>query len=132
MEKLFYPAVFCKEDIGYSVRVPDVPGCNTQGDTMTEASEMAFDAIGLCLSVMLDEGKEIPFPSVPDTFELSENEFVVMISFDFEAYNRLCDMRCVKKNCTIPAWLNFEAEKAGVNFSAILQNALKKELNITR
>ena len=37
----------------------------------------------------------------------------------------------VKKNCTIPSWLNFEAERAGVNFSAVLQAALKSELHIT-
>lgn len=132
MEKIFYPAIFTKEKVGYSVYVPDIPGCNTQGDTMSEASDMAFDAIGLCISVMLDDGKEIPVPSAPDTFKLAENEFVVMISFDFEEYSRMSDTRAVKKTLTIPAWLNTMSEREGINFSAVLQAALKEKLNITR
>ena len=53
-----------------------------------------------------------------------------MVDVDFEEYRRKNDMRAVKKNCTIPSWLNFEAERAGINFSAVLQAALKNELNI--
>lgn len=130
MEKIFYPAIFCKEDVGYSVRVPDISGCNTQGDTMAEASEMAFDAIGLCLSVMIEEGEKIPTPTVPNAMELSENEFVVMISFDFDEYCRKFDTRAVKKTLTIPAWLNTMSEREGINFSAVLQDALKQALHI--
>jgi post-segregation antitoxin (ccd killing protein) len=51
---------------------------------------------------------------------------------DFAEYRRKNDMRAVKKNCTIPSWLNYEAERAGVNFSAVLQTALKQELNVNR
>ena len=47
MTKLFYPAVFHPEDTGYSVSVPDLDGCFMEGDTLEEAYEMAFDAIGL-------------------------------------------------------------------------------------
>ena len=50
MKKIYYPAVFHPEEIGYSVTVPDIPGCFTQGDTLQEAVEMASDAIGLCFS----------------------------------------------------------------------------------
>lgn len=56
---------------------------------------------------------------------------VSLVDVDFAEYRRKNDMRAVKKNCTIPSWLNFEAEKAGVNFSAVLQAALKNELHIT-
>lgn len=132
MEKIFYPAIFCKEDVGYSVRVPDIPGCNTQGNTMTEASEMAFDAIGLCLSVRVEDGEKIPIPSIPNTADLSDNEFIVMISFDFDEYCRKFDTRAVKKTLTIPAWLNTMSEREGINFSAVLQKALKQELRIDR
>ena len=59
------------------------------------------------------------------------NEIVTLVDVDFSEYRRKNDMRAVKKNCTIPSWLNFEAEKAGINFSAVLQAALKSELKIS-
>lgn len=60
-----------------------------------------------------------------------EGGIVTLVDVDFAEYRRQNDMRAVKKNCTIPSWLNAAAEKAGVNFSAVLQAALKRELNIT-
>ena len=54
-------------------------------------------------------------------------DIVTLVDVDFGEYRRKNDMRAVKKNCTIPSWLNFEAEKAGVNFSAILTAALKSD-----
>ena len=58
------------------------------------------------------------------------DDVVTLVDVDFAEYRRKNDLRAVKKNCTIPSWLNFEAEKAGLNFSAILQAALKRELGI--
>lgn len=58
------------------------------------------------------------------------NALVSLVDVDFDEYRKKNDLRVVKKNCTIPSWLNFAAEQAGINFSAILQAALKKELNI--
>ena len=63
--------------------------------------------------------------------EAPSGAIVSLVDVDFAEYRRQNDMRTVKKNCTIPSWLNFAAERAGVNFSAILQAALKKELHIT-
>lgn len=60
----------------------------------------------------------------------STADIVTLVDVDFAEYRRKNNKRTVKKNCTIPSWLNFEAEKAGVNFSAILTAALKSELNI--
>ena len=130
MKKLFYPAVFQKEVLGYSVYVPDIPGCNTQGDTLEQAYEMAFDAIGLCVAEEIEASGNVPTPSSPETIELSEDEFVVLIDFDFDEYCRKYDHRAVKKTLTIPAWLNTMAEKSNINFSLILQEALKSKLNL--
>ena len=64
MKNTYYPAVFHPEEVGYSVFVPDIEGCSTQGDTMDEAVEMAKDAIGLMLEG-LSEYPQPPIPSAP-------------------------------------------------------------------
>jgi post-segregation antitoxin (ccd killing protein) len=57
-------------------------------------------------------------------------EFVSMVDIDFTEYRKANDRRTVRRNVSLPCWLNAEAEKAGVNVSAILQTALKQELHI--
>lgn len=128
-----YPIILISEKKGFTVFVPDFD-INTQGDDLTDAIEMARDAIGLMGIDMQDDGKTLPNASnLADVQgEASSGELVSLVDVDFAEYRRQNDMRSVKKNCTIPSWLNFEAEKAGINFSAVLQNALKKELHIEK
>ena len=128
MRNVYYPAIFHPEDVGgYSVSVPDIEGCFTQGDTMDEAVEMAQDAIGL----MLEDCAETPKASTPAQLHLEAGDFVVVIPFDALAYKRRHDNRSVKKTLSIPSWLNEEAEAAHLNFSGILQEALKAKLKIS-
>lgn len=131
MSKLFYPVVLHKEEEGgYSVRVPDISGCNTQGETLEECYDMALDAIGLCVSVLVEEGKAIPKPSDPNALKTEAGESVLLLEFDFEKYCKKNDTRAVRKTLTIPAWLNTMAEQSSINFSQVLQQALKEELHI--
>ena len=106
---------------------------NTQGKDVPDAIEMARDAIGLMGIDMQDDGEALPeASSLADVqADAPSGSIVSLVDVDFAEYRRKNDMRAVKKNCTIPSWLNFEAEKAGVNFSAVLQAALKNELHIT-
>ena len=99
---------------------------------IADAIEMARDAIGLVGIDMEDDGEELPEASalVEVQKEASEGAIVSLVDVDFTEYRRKNDLRTVKKNCTIPSWLSFEAERAGINFSAVLQAALKKELQI--
>lgn len=124
-----YPIILIHK-VGYVVYVPDFD-INTEGDTVTEEIEMARDAIGVVGIDMEDDGEAFPEPTaVSEVKTDSEADIVMLVDVDFEEYRRKNDMRSVKKNCTIPSWLNFEAEKAGINFSAILTAALKSELKI--
>lgn len=125
MKNTYYPAVFHPEEAGYSVFIPDIEGCSTQGDTMDEAVEMAKDAIGL----MLDGAGEYPKASTPSALSLADGEFVVMIPFNPAEYARK-NNRAVKKTLSLPAWLNEAAEAAHLNFSGVLQEALKAKLGI--
>ena len=128
-----YPIILTPDEVGYVVYVPDLD-VSTEGDTLTEAIEMARDVIGLMGIDMQDDGKALPKASSLADIQANADSgsIVSLVDVNFTDYRRKNDMRAVKKNCTIPSWLNFEAEKAGVNFSAVLQAALKKELHITK
>nr|DAU87195.1 MAG TPA: hypothetical protein [Caudoviricetes sp.] len=126
-----YPIILTPDEPGYIVFIPDF-NINTEGESLTEAIEMARDAIGLMGIDYEDDRKELPVPSSVFSVEKnSENDIVTLVDVDFAEYRRKNDLKTVKKNCTLPSWLSFEAEKAGINFSAVLQSALKKELKIS-
>ncbi len=130
--KYIYPAVFTKDGDFYIVKFPDIEGCYTQGETLSEAVEMAEDALCLMLYDYEEEGKKIPEPSDIKKIKVSSNDdFVSLVSCDTLEYRKFYDNKAVKKTLTIPSWLNTMSEKEGINFSAVLQNALKKELHIT-
>jgi len=130
--KKAYPIVMTQGKEFIVVFVPDF-NINTQGKDVPEAIEMARDAIGLIGVDMQDDGEMLPEASSIGIAQkgASDNAIVSLVDVDFEEYRKKNDMRVVKKNCTIPSWLNFEAERAGINFSAVLQAALKNELHIT-
>lgn len=126
MKMIYYPAIFHPEQNGYSVSVPDIEGCFTQGDTMEEAMRMLQDAIGL----MLEDCLELPVPSAPNEIHATNDDFVVIVPFDELSYKRRHSRKAVKKTLSIPSWLNEAAESAHINFSKVLQEALKQQLNM--
>ena len=129
MNKYYYPAVFQKEDSGFSVWMPDVPGCISQGDTLEEAVENIKDAFGLFVEEEKEKGGEIQAASNPGNLELEPGQFVALIEFDWTEYLRKNDTRTVKKTLTIPAWLNALAEEQHINFSGVLKSALIEKLH---
>lgn len=130
MAKYVYPAIFTKEENGYSVNFPDINNCYTSGETLPEAVEMAEDVLCLMLYRAEERGEAIPEASNAKAFVVQDNEVVSLVACDTLEYRKLHDARAVKKTLTIPAWLNTLAEKNDVNFSAVLQSALKDVLNI--
>lgn len=127
--KQVYPIILHPEaGGGYSVFVPDLD-IGTQGDTLAECIDMARDAIGLWGICEQDAGRPIPSPSAL-TPPHEENELVTLVDIDFAAYRRANDMRTIRKNVTLPSYLNELAEKAGINFSQALQDALKQRLGV--
>ena len=129
--KYAYTAVFTPEENGaYSVHFPDIQGCYTCGDDMADAVEMAKDALCLMLYDMEQSNKAIPAASNPRDISLEEDEFASVVACDTEFYRRFYENKSVKKTLSIPMWLNERAERAQVNFSGILQEALKTHLHI--
>ncbi|MCD8154336.1 MAG: type II toxin-antitoxin system HicB family antitoxin, partial [Clostridiales bacterium] len=119
-----------EEDGGYSVIFPDLDGCYTCGDDMAESLIMAEDVLALTLYGYESEKKEIPAPSIASNFTLKKGEFVNFNACDTLAYRKMYNNKSVKKTLTIPEWLNEVASEAGVNFSQVLQDALKVQLHM--
>ena len=131
MAKYVYPAIFSKESDGkYSVLFPDIKNCFTGGDDMADAIEMAEDVLCLTLYDMEKDGRTIPSPSDCKVIETDEAGVISLVRCDTEFYRRYYDNKSVKKTLSIPMWLNERAERANVNFSGILQEALKKHLHL--
>lgn len=127
--KKVYPIVIIPSDGEYVVRVPDFDFM-TQGTDIADAIDMARDAISLMGVEYQDKKKELPVPSKMSNIPHNENEILTLVDVDFVAYRKMLENRAVRKNCTIPSWLNEKAEQAGINFSALLQKALKEELHL--
>lgn len=125
--KLIYPAVFypfSDESGGYTVEFPDLPGCVTEGKDLEEAFEMAIDAASGWVLEELEEGNEIPKASMYADVKPRENGQVNIVLLDMDKYAEQYGEKAVRKNVTIPAWLNTFAEKRKINFSQVLQEAI--------
>lgn len=129
-QKMAYPIVLKRTDDGYYVSIPDFD-TGTQGETIADAMEMARDAIGLIGIDMEDEGKELPEPNIISP-EIVPGDIVTLVDVDFAEYRKKVDNKAVKKNCTIPYWMSVEADKAGINYSRLLQEAISNVLGIER
>lgn len=136
--KNVYPVLFTEVDDCVLVEVPDLE-ILTEGKNVKEAIEMARDAIELQCVSREDHGEAIPEPSeIKDldvskgTFSNEGKTFISLVDIDPVEYRRKIDNKAVRRNVTLPSWLNYEAEHAGINVSKVLQNALMQTLNIKR
>lgn len=131
--KLVYPAVFSplEEMSGYCVTFPDLPGCVTQGGSLADAIVMAVDAASGWVLDELEDGNPVPQSSrAADIHPEQEGDFVNLVVLDMDAYAEKYGQNAIRKNCTIPAWLNTMAERSNINFSKVLQHALMEQLGV--
>ena len=116
---------------GYIVSFPDTPGCVTGGKTLGEALRMAKDALSVYLCSVEDHGEPAPPPSKPQDILSGEPEtFTTLIEVDTVRYRSETDNKSVRKNVSLPAWLNTKAEQAHINCSQVLQEALRERLDL--
>lgn len=137
-----YPACFFKEESGYSVVFPDLNWLSTCGATFEEAMKMAVECLAGYLYTCYLDGDIVPASSQLSDIDLSEiakelelevkEAFLNMISVDVDLYAKEHFEKSVKKTLTIPAWLNKIALEENINFSQVLQEALKSRLHVDR
>lgn len=135
-----YPACFIKEENGYSVIFPDLNYLSTCGSTLDEAFTMAVDCLAGYLYFIQKDGETAPSPSalnevnpadIAKELEVISNEaFVNLVTVDVAEYAKIHFEKSVKKTLTIPAWLNTAALEQNINFSQVLQDALKAQLHL--
>ncbi len=112
------------------VYFPDLPGCVSGAETMEKAIKNAEEVLSLHLYGMEQDGDIIPKASDIKDIKLEQGEVPLMVEFYMKPYRERINSRYIKKTLSIPNWLNTLAEKEGINFSQVLQNALKQQLNI--
>ena len=125
--KLIYPAIFkpfTDQSGGYVVEFPDLPGCITEGKNLEQAIEMGIDAASGWILGELEDGELIPKASDYSEIAAEDGCMVNMLLLDIDSYEEKYGEKAVRKNLTIPAWLNTFAEKNNINFSKVLQDTL--------
>jgi predicted RNase H-like HicB family nuclease len=122
--QLTYPAIFYEGEGSYAVEVPDLPGCTSSGATLAEAIIMGTDAASGWVLTELEDGKPAPNASPVESVRPDVGGFVSMLVLDMDAYAEKYGDKAVRKNLTIPAWLNTFAEERHINFPQVLQDSL--------
>lgn len=127
--KLVYPIILTPYDDhsgGYTVEAPDLPGCITEGNNLAEALDMAVDAASGWVLTELEDGKAAPHASnIADVKPDEPDSIVTLISLDMDTYAEKYGSKAVRKNVTIPAWLDTFGEKNAINYSQVLREGLE-------
>ncbi|MDY2987156.1 MAG: type II toxin-antitoxin system HicB family antitoxin [Peptoniphilus sp.] len=129
-DRYIYPAIFDYDEDGISISFPDLPGCLSCADNDEEALIMAEDVLGLWMENLEEEKSDIPTPSKLVDISTSENQKTILVDVWMPTIRKAINNKAIKKNLTIPQWLDIMAREKDLNFSFILQEALKRELNI--
>ena len=129
VERYFYPAVFTYDD-GREIAVvfPDL-GCATSGENDDDALLSARELLGCVLFGLEEDGEEIPAPSALTDVVAQDNERVVLVDVYMPSIRQAEVNRSVSRTVTLPAWLNAAALERNINFSQVLQEALKAQLH---
>jgi len=131
MKAVFTASLYLLEDgTGYRASVPDVPGCITTGRDLQDTLDNIRDALGGCLCALEDVNEPLPTPRMPQDFPFEPEVIRVLIDVDTMRYRIHTDTHAVRKNVSLPAWMNSMADRQGINYSQILQEALRQRLGV--
>ena len=132
VDRYFYPAVFTYES-GQEIAVvfPDL-NCATSGTNDDDALLSARKLLGCVLFGMEEDGKEIPAPTQLSEVKMETNERVVLIDVYMPSIRQAQVNRSVNRTVTLPAWLNAAAIERNINFSQVLQDALKTQFHLSQ
>lgn len=129
-DRYVYPAIFDYADDGISIEFPDLPGCLPCASTTEEAVKNAREAMALHLYGMEQDGDPIAEPTPIHKLRAAEDQAIVLVEVWMPPFRDEIEQKAVKKTLTIPKWLDDLAVDQHVNFSHLLQDALKQYLGV--
>jgi len=127
-----YPAVLTYEDRGISIIFPDLDGCISQATTTEEAIKNCKEVLSLYLYGLEEDDDEIPVPSTIDNIKLEQDQIPLLIEVYMPLERLAIDNESRKVTVTMPQWLKVLAKSKNINFSQVIESALKEMLNIKR
>lgn len=125
-----YPCTVKKEDGIYYANFPDFDACFTDAEDMEELFYNVKEVLNGVLFSLMSNNIDIPKPYKYGDIKLNKDEFVILVDAPITAIRDKVDNKSIKKTLTIPKWLNDVSENENINFSQVLQEGLKRELNI--
>lgn len=128
MKKLIYPCVVRKEDDIYYANFPDFNACFTDAESIDELFANTKEVLNGVIFTMLKNKMDLP--AAGENIKLEEGEFLILVESPVGVIKDRINNMAVKKTLTLPAWMNEMAIEHNVNFSQVLQEGLKRELNI--
>ena len=129
-DRYVYPAIFDYADDGISIRFPDLPGCLPCAQSTEDAMRNAREAMALHLYGMEQDRDAIPEATPINKLRVAENQAIVLVEAWMPPFRDEIEKKAVKKTLTIPKWLDDLAVDQHVNFSHLLQDALKRYLGV--
>ena len=131
-DRYFYPAIFvCEPGQEIAVLFPDLD-CATSGVDEADALLSARELLGCVLFGLEEDGEAIPSPTPLADIHPKDNERVALVDVHMPSIRNAQVNKAVNRTVTLPAWLNAAAIEHGVNFSQVLQDALKSQLHLDR
>lgn len=126
--KIIYPAILtpCENKEGYTIEIPDLKGCVSEGDTLEDAISMGTDAASGYIISEIEEGKTLPKPTKQSNLKLKKNQLTNLVICDTDVYDEKYSSKIIRKNVSIPAYLNTYGELHNINFSKLLKDAIMK------
>lgn len=124
--KLIYPAIFTPfgDRDGFTVEIPDLPGCITEGDSLIEAIEMGTDVASGWILGEIEEGNGFPAARASSDITVPEGSFINLLVLDMDAYAEQYGSKAVRRNITIPAWMDTYVQKNHLSLSRVVQDSL--------
>ncbi len=130
VERYFYPAIFTyapNQEI--AIDFPDLKAA-TSGTNEDDALISARELLGCVLFGLEEDGEKIPSPTPLSDIQVKENERAVLVDVYMPSIRMAQVNRSVNRTVTLPAWLNAVALEHNINFSQVLQDALKAQLHL--
>lgn len=129
-DRYYYPAIFSyTEGEEIAIVFPDFDTA-TSGTDDVDALESAKELLGITILGYEEDAEELPKPTRLSELTVEKNERAVLIEVYMPSIRMANINKSVNRTVTLPAWLNAKAMERNINFSQLLQDAIKQQLKL--